>query len=247
MHDDYWRELAEYLNRMTAVDTYGARKQSCSENIGPFVRWDMDADWDRITGPAALLIVPSVAQQLGLVRYKELRGLGVQKCHIQYCFENGTITRAARGIFTHPTVSTWQRSTIAQVASKRRDVIAILRTAAMLWRLVPWSSAEPLWFACDRKKKPLKLEFAVNWIRWSPKKLAHGIRDQDIGGVPLYLTTPARTIADYFAHHRRVRPGEPHELLAAYRASQHWDESALIEAAKFRGVLGRVTTALRFG
>lgn len=200
-----------------------------------------------IRGPMATLVVGEIAQHRGLVRYKELRALGAPSISIADAIGRHGLVKVSRGLYTGENVEAWRRSPMAQVFAKSPRCIAALRTATWLWRLGKRSKTPPLWFAMPSTDHSPKLNFEVKWLRWSGARLEHGIDQGRLDGLYVWVTSPARTVADFFAHRRRVSPGEPSEVLAAYRASTYWNESKLLEAAAVCRVAKFVKTALRFG
>lgn len=243
-----WVELAESIRSATAHDDIGGAAPTSQIQAAPqkVVDWNPDVHVELLSTNLAPFILPGLTRHMGLLRYSEFRSLGVRRFFIPEAVERGTLIKVARGLFSTPEVSPWRRSPIAQVAAKSPDAVVALHTAAMLWRFKAWSDSEPLWFATGNKKHLPKLSFPVNWLRWSATRLTVGVSTNDVGGISLNFTSPARTVADFFAHRRRVKPGEPSEMLAAFRSSKHWNELALLEAAEACRVTRLVKTALRF-
>lgn len=130
--------------------------------------------------------------------------------------------------------------------AKQSDSVAALRTASYFWALSPARFQEPLWIATGRHRHTATFSFNVEWLRWSPARMTTEVLEGQHQQYVLRITEPARTVADFFAHHRRLDPGEPTAVLKAFRASRFWNKTKLLEAADLCRVTKLVKSALRF-
>lgn len=206
---------------------------------------DTDDDLDWLQSPLAPVVMGKLANKVGLIRQRALARLGVEPRHVAESVRARWIKRIRRGLYCGTEISGWRSGPIAQVSALRPRAVLALRDAAMLWGLIPFDDSLAPWFAIGHKdRKPTALPFAVNWLRWSTARLSVGVEEHRFAEVNVRLTTPARTVADYFAHVRRV-PGEVMVMLHAYRQSQFWDLTALKVMTKLCGVTERMRTALK--
>lgn len=210
----------------------------------PQEEWDA-GEAEMLRGPGALIYLPRYVRVLGLLRYGTMKRWGVQNCHIHMCIEHHSLFKVAYGLYSTAGVSEWARSPVAQVMASSIHVVAALYTALMIHGLMEWSNAPP-WFGTFRRNRLPKLAFEVQWLRWAHPRVNGCVEVVAVDGVEFNVTTPARTIADFFAHRQRLPPGEPLRMLALYRASSLFDEEKLLEAAALCRVTKLVRSALRY-
>jgi len=62
-----------------------------------------------------------------------------------------------------------------------------------------------VWLGLDRKaRKPRRLPARVRIVRFSGPMLTYGIQRRLIIGVPVHITSPARTVVDCFRYRRKL-------------------------------------------
>lgn len=205
-----------------------------------------DDEADMLQGTMAIILLPRlIKREFGVLRYSTMKRFGVLNCHIDYLIRSGTLIRVAHGLYTTAGVEPWRRSPTAQVMAKQPNAVLALRTAAETWGLRPPS--DEFWIGVPHKSHPSTYDFPVNWLYWSAPRLSELIDRVKFEGVPLRLTSPARTVADYFAHRKRLTAGEPEMLLKHFRQSELFDEAELLKAARLCRVTHLITTALKYG
>lgn len=198
-----------------------------------------------MNGQLAILLMPKYAERFGLIRYFQLKRAGVHHCNIDEAFRSGWMKRVAHGVYTAKGVQRAALTPYAILGVALADPIAALVTAAMYCGLLPFKHHVP-WFGIRRGARPPKSNFRAHWLRWSDARHKEGITATTLGGVAVLMTSPARTVADYFAHQRRLPAGAALRMLARYRASEFFDERLLVEYAALCRVRSLVKTALRY-
>ena len=94
--------------------------------------------------------------------------------------------------------------TIAMVASTVPQAIVCLLSALRVHE-IGTQSPRHVWLAIDRKaRKPRRLPAAVTIVRFSGQMLTYGVVMQSMQGVPVRITTPARTVVDCFRYRNKI-------------------------------------------
>jgi predicted transcriptional regulator of viral defense system len=90
------------------------------------------------------------------------------------------------------------------VASAIPGAIVCLLSALALHGIGTQAPHE-VWLALDRKaRKPSRLPTRVRIVRFSGPALRYGIETRLILGVPVHVTSPARTIVDCFLYRSKI-------------------------------------------
>jgi len=137
-------------------------------------------------------------------RPRDLRPLGVSFRQLQNLVSKGTVENIGSGLYRLSEVETTELETIAMVASAVPNAIICLLTALRIHEIGTQSPHE-VWIALDRKsRKPARLPAKVRIVRFSGAMLTYGINRSTMLGVPVAVTSPARTIVDCFRYRNKV-------------------------------------------
>ena len=141
----------------------------------------------------------------GIVRPRDLLPLGIDPSNQRRLTETGSLQKLARGLFTLPTRDLTEHHTLAEVAACCPHAIICLLSAARFHNLGT-ESPGPIWVALARGKSrpthPALPQLHVVWF--APAALRYGIESHCIEGVPVWITSPARTVVDLFRFRHRV-------------------------------------------
>jgi predicted transcriptional regulator of viral defense system len=62
-----------------------------------------------------------------------------------------------------------------------------------------------VWIAIDRKaRKPSLQDLPVRIVRFSPTLLRYGVTERQVRGVPVRITSPARTVVDCLRYRNKI-------------------------------------------
>jgi predicted transcriptional regulator of viral defense system len=90
------------------------------------------------------------------------------------------------------------------VASAVPNAIVCLLTALRIHEIGTQSPHE-VWIAIDRKsRKPTRLPAKVRIVRFSGAMLTYGVISRPMLGVPVSITSPARTVVDCFRYRNKI-------------------------------------------
>jgi predicted transcriptional regulator of viral defense system len=145
-----------------------------------------------------------VARERGVARARDFGAHGVHRATLRRLRDEGLLVRTGRGLYQLPGVETSAAHSLAEVArAVPHGVVCLLsalrfhelttQTPHEVWLLVGWKRAAP-------KSPPVRLRL----VRATGGALTAGIETHAIDGVPVPITSPAKTVADCFKHRNKV-------------------------------------------
>jgi predicted transcriptional regulator of viral defense system len=155
--------------------------------------------------PATLTL--HALRQAGLGAYfrpRDVEPLGVTYYRLRKMVADGDVEVAGPGLYRLAAADVDEMETVAMVASAVPLGIVCLLSALRVHEIgtqSPWQ----VWLAIDRKaRKPTRLPASVRIVRYSGPMLSYGVETRMILGVPVRITSPARTVVDCFRYRNKV-------------------------------------------
>lgn len=137
-------------------------------------------------------------------RPRDLEPLAMTFPDLQRLVAAGRIEKVARGLYRLAAAEPDEFETVAMVSSAAPSGIVCLLSALRIHGIGTQSPRE-VWIALDRKaRKPSRLATAVRIVRFSGAMLTYGIQTRSILGVPVRITSPARTVVDCFRYRSKL-------------------------------------------
>jgi predicted transcriptional regulator of viral defense system len=137
-------------------------------------------------------------------RPRDIKSLGVSFRQLQSLVSKGVVEDVGNGLYRLSEVEPTELETVAMVASAAPNAIVCLLTALRIHEIGTQSPHE-VWIALDRKsRKPARLPARVRIVRFSGAMLSYGVVTQPILGVPVKVTSPARTVVDCFRYRNKL-------------------------------------------
>jgi len=116
----------------------------------------------------------------------------------------GEVERISRGLYRLRDAPLNELETIAAVSKRIPGAIVCLLTALHVHGIGTQAPRE-VWIAIDRKaRKPQAPELPVRVVRFSGAMLRYAIQTREVLGVPVRLTSPARTVVDCFRYRNKI-------------------------------------------
>jgi predicted transcriptional regulator of viral defense system len=116
----------------------------------------------------------------------------------------GEVERISRGLYRLRDAPLNELETIAAVSKRIPGAIVCLLTALHVHG-IGTQAPRDVWIAIDRKaRKPQAPELPVRVVRFSGAMLRYGIQTREVLGVPVRLTSPARTVVDCFRYRKKI-------------------------------------------
>jgi len=109
-----------------------------------------------------------------------------------------------RGLYALPDRPVSEHNTLAEVARKHPQAIVCLLSALRFHDLTTQSPFE-VWLAIPNKARAPKMDYPpLRIVRFSGEALTVGVEDHVIDGVPVRVTSVARTVADCFKFRNKI-------------------------------------------
>ena len=130
--------------------------------------------------------------------------VGVDARALRRLVGGGSVERVARGLYRVAAAEPTEHYTLAAVCARVPDAIVCLLSALSVHELttqLPWQE----WIAIPHKARTPRLrELPVRVVRFSGAALRYGVVNTTFEGVPVRITSPARTVVDCFRFRRLV-------------------------------------------
>lgn len=146
-------------------------------------------------------------QRAGIGAYfrpRDLEPLGVTYYQLRRMVADGRAELVGHGLYRLTATDLHEMETIAMAASAVPHAIVCLLSALRVHEIgtqSPWQ----VWMAIDRKaRKPTRLPTSVRIMRFSGPMLTYGVETISILGVPVRITSPARTVVDCFRYRNKI-------------------------------------------
>lgn len=137
-------------------------------------------------------------------RPRDVAPLGVTYYQLQKLAAAGEVEAVSHGLYRLTAPDVTEMETIAMAASAIPHGIVCLLSALRVHDIgtqSPWQ----VWMAIDRKaRKPSRLPSSVRIVRFSGATLSYGVESVSILGVPVQITSPARTVVDCFRYRNKI-------------------------------------------
>jgi predicted transcriptional regulator of viral defense system len=137
-------------------------------------------------------------------RPRDVLSLGVSFRELQRLTTAGTVQKLGNGLYRLSAVEPNELETVAMVAAASPNAIVCLLTALRVYGIGTQSPHE-VWIALDRKgRKPRRVPTLLRIVRFSGAMLTYGVVKRSMLGVPVSITSPARTVVDCFRYRNKV-------------------------------------------
>jgi predicted transcriptional regulator of viral defense system len=154
--------------------------------------------------PATTDRLLALVRRLGVVRPRDLAGQDVPRTALAKLVADGVLDRPSRGVYVLTGGDVTEHHDLAQVCKRVPNGVVCLLSALRFHRLTTQAPHE-VWLGIDRKARLPKIDHPpVRVVRFSGAGLTAGVEDHAVEGVPVRVTSPARTVVDCFAYRTTV-------------------------------------------
>lgn len=136
-------------------------------------------------------------------RQRDAAEVGVHSRQLRRLADEGEIEQIARGLYRCTDVEITEHHTRAAVCARVPEAVLCLLTALRIHGIGTQSPAK-VWIAIPHKARTPVTDLPVTVVRFSGAALRYGIETDVFEGVPVRITSPARTIVDCFRFRRLV-------------------------------------------
>ena len=148
----------------------------------------------------------SALRSLGLktfFRQRDAAEVGLYSRKLRQLVEIGAIERVARGLYRFADIEITEHYTRAAVCARVPNAVICLLTALRIHDIGTQLPAD-VWIAVPHKARTPVIDLPVRVVRFSGASLRYGVERTEFEGVPVRITSPARTIVDCFRFRRIV-------------------------------------------
>ncbi len=185
--------------------------------------------------------VLALASKRGLIRARDLDGIGVSRETLRRLVARGELERRGRGLYASAEALLSEHETLAAAVVRVPHGVVCLLSALRFHDLTtqnPWE----VWLAVDRKAwTPSVSDLPLHIVRFSGAALTAGVEKHMVDGVPISVYSAAKTVADCFKYRRKIGTDVAIEALQDY---WHAGKYSIDELWKYAAVC-RVTAVMR--
>jgi predicted transcriptional regulator of viral defense system len=146
----------------------------------------------------------SLLKQQGMVRLSEFTKAGVTAATVSRMKEKGLITRLGRGLYQLPGSPLDANHTLAE-AAKHVPRCVVCLVSALAFHDLTDTIPSRVWMAIGPKDRhSLVTHPPLQLVRFKPELLRAGVEIHHIEGVPVNITSPAKTVVDLFRYRQRA-------------------------------------------
>lgn len=156
-----------------------------------------------------------LAQQ-GAVRAKDLDEHGIPRAYLKRLCERGLLEKVDRGVYRAPDAPVTELHSLSLVALRVPHSTICLLSALQLHGLTT-ELPHAVWIMIERHARYPNISYpAIEVVRASGNALIHGVETREIEGIPVQITTAAKTVADCFRYRNHVGLDTALEALREY-------------------------------
>jgi predicted transcriptional regulator of viral defense system len=157
-----------------------------------------------LSGSQRMSQVLALARKQGLLRARDLAIAGIPREYLTRLVRLSQLERVQRGLYRIPGAEVSEHHTLAQAAKRIPGAVVCLLSALRFHNLTTQSPAQ-VWIAIDRKaRRPVVSDLPLRVVRFSRPVLTVGSKTYVLEGVPVRVTTPAKTVADTFKYRNKI-------------------------------------------
>jgi predicted transcriptional regulator of viral defense system len=139
-----------------------------------------------------------------VLRTRDLARLGVPRTALEAPLADGRISRLSHGVYAVNGHDVSEHHSLAQAAVRVPHGVVCLLSALVFHELTTQTPHE-VWLAIDRKaRSPAEGYPPLHVVRFGGEALSAGTALHSIDGVPVRITTPAKTVADCFKYRNKI-------------------------------------------
>ncbi len=163
---------------------------------------------DMLYGYGMATIIDSKLRPLlrkkSVIRTRELARLGLPRTALEVPLADGVVSRLSHGVYAVTGYDVSEHHSLAQAAVRVPHGVVCLLSALVFHDLTTQTPHE-VWLAIDRKaRQPAERFPPLHVVRFGGAALNDGSTIHQIDGVPVRITTPAKTVADCFKYRNKL-------------------------------------------
>jgi predicted transcriptional regulator of viral defense system len=160
--------------------------------------------YETVKGPEINPKVPKVQGVGAYFRPRDLKSQGIPFARLQRMVRDGEVERLKHGLYRMTEMEPNEFETIAMVCSAvPKGLVCLL--SALRYHEIGTQAPPEVWIALNRvARRPAHLPARVRIVRFSELMMSYGVQSTRILGVPVRITSPARTVVDCFRYRSKI-------------------------------------------
>lgn len=160
------------------------------------------------------------ACERGVLRSKDIVAQGIPHVVLTRVCRRGQLLRTGPGLYMLLGADVSEHHTLAEACTRVPHGVVCLLSALRFHGLTTQSPFE-VWLAIDVKaRKPRAETLPLRIVWFSGKALTYGVDEHKVEGVPVRVTSPAKTVADCFKYRNKIGLDVAVEALRDYRRTR---------------------------
>jgi predicted transcriptional regulator of viral defense system len=145
-----------------------------------------------------------VARRQGIARGRDFDAAGVPRVYLQRLRDEGILQQVGRGLYKLADAEVGSATSLAEAARiQPRGVICLL--SALQFHNLTTQTPHAVWMLLGPKAwAPTNPSVSLKIVRAGGDALKSGVETHQIDGVPVPITSPAKTVADCFKHRNKI-------------------------------------------
>ena len=132
-----------------------------------------------------------------MFRFRDVEAYGVPRPRLEQWLESGEIEKLDRGLYRKADAPITEHETRAMVAARIPGSVMCLMTA-LNFHEIGTQLPRYVWIAIPTRAREPRTNLPVRVVRFSPAMMRVGVEEHILQGIPVKVTSPARTVADCF-------------------------------------------------
>ena len=154
--------------------------------------------------PTAEERIQRLLQELGVLRPRDLAAHGISPRYASRLAQRGLLERIDRGLYMAPDGDIHAYQTLAEVSRRMPHAVICLLSALRFHDLTTQAPSEVWTLVDDHAYVPRMTQLPMRVLYAPGAALTEGVEEHRILGVPVRVTSPAKTVADCFKYRSKV-------------------------------------------
>jgi len=164
--------------------------------------------------------VLGLARQSGVLRSRELTAHRLPRVTLTRLQQQKRLKRVGRGLYVLPQADLSEHHSLAQAMKRVPHGVVCLLSALKFHGLTTQNPSE-IWLAINvSARKPRVSAPPLHIVRFSGRALTYGIETHRVEGIPVRVTSTAKTVADGFKYRHKIGLDVALEALRDYRRTK---------------------------
>jgi predicted transcriptional regulator of viral defense system len=157
----------------------------------------------------------------GPVRARDLAAAGIPRTYLRRLCDRGLLEQVDRGLYHLTDAPVTELHSLVEVSRRVPHATICLLSALQMYELTT-EVPHAVWILIERHARTPKVGYpTLEVVRASGLALEQGVDEREVEGVPMRVTSPAKTVADCFRYRRRVGLDVAIAALRDYLARAH--------------------------